>query len=244
MMNWFDNLSLRGKLILNFLISGGVLVAAIIFCIIQIKAVGRGTDELAKNWLPSVQAAGEISQLRLRYRVRSLEYLMPKYRRRTREDRKITGRPRRQTVRSAEEIRAAGRQRRGAQGAAAGHQGAADYKATVLEAIALAKAGKQDEAQQLRKTTWVKAADFMRDQTDQLQKINREGADKSALAAASDVAAATNGGTIALIAGIALAFICTFLIAARMSARLAATVDGARQIARATSPPATLRQRR
>ena len=35
-----------------------------------------------------------------------------------------------------------------------------------------------------------------------------------------------------LIAGIALAFICTFLIAARMSARLAATVDGARQIAR------------
>ena len=80
-------------------------------------------------------------------------------------------------------------------------KGAADYKATVLEAIALAKAGKQDEAQQLRKTTWVKAADFMRDQTDQLQKINREGADKSALAAASDVAAATNGGTIALIAG-------------------------------------------
>ena len=77
MMNWFDNLSLRGKLILNFLISGGVLVAAIIFCIIQIKAVGHGTDELAKNWLPSVQAAGEISQLRLRYRVRSPEYLMP-----------------------------------------------------------------------------------------------------------------------------------------------------------------------
>jgi len=76
LMNWFDNMSLRAKLILNFLVSGGVLVAAIIFCIIQVKAVGRDTEEIARNWLPSVQAAAEISQLRLRYRVRSLEYLL------------------------------------------------------------------------------------------------------------------------------------------------------------------------
>ncbi|MFO1345713.1 MAG: methyl-accepting chemotaxis protein [Rhodocyclaceae bacterium] len=232
MMNWFDNLSLRGKLILNFLISGGVLVAAIIFCIIQIKAVGHGTDELAKNWLPSVQAAGEISQLRLRYRVRSLEYLMPSTDAEREKieksladlDGKLS-----EALKKFEPLAGSDEERKVLQQAI---KGAADYKATVLEAIALAKAGKQDEAQQLRKTTWVKAADFMRDQTDQLQKINREGADKSALAAASDVAAATNGGTIALIAGIALAFICTFLIAARMSARLAATVDGARQIAK------------
>ena len=76
-MGWFDNLSLRGKLMVNFLISGGLLIAAIVFCIVQIRAVGRGTEEIVRNWLPSVQAAGEISQLRLRYRVRSLEYLMP-----------------------------------------------------------------------------------------------------------------------------------------------------------------------
>ena len=75
-MGWFDNLSLRAKLLINFVVSGGVLVAAVIFCIVQINAVGRDTDALAKNWLPSAQAAGEISQLRLRYRVRSLEYLL------------------------------------------------------------------------------------------------------------------------------------------------------------------------
>ena len=67
---------LRAKLLVNFIVSGGVLVAAIVFCIVQINAVGRDTDALAKNWLPSAQAAGEISQLRLRYRVRSLEYLL------------------------------------------------------------------------------------------------------------------------------------------------------------------------
>ena len=74
-MTWFDNLSLRGKLFINFLISGGVLIAAIVFCLIQLRAVGDDTNEIAKNWLPSVQVAGEISQLRLRYRVRSLEYM-------------------------------------------------------------------------------------------------------------------------------------------------------------------------
>ena len=30
-MGWFDNLSLRAKLLVNFVVSGGVLVAAIIF---------------------------------------------------------------------------------------------------------------------------------------------------------------------------------------------------------------------
>lgn len=56
-MGWFDNLSLRAKSLVNFIVSGGVLVAAIVFCIVQINAVGRDTNALAKNWLPSVQVA-------------------------------------------------------------------------------------------------------------------------------------------------------------------------------------------
>ncbi len=231
-MNWFDNLSLRGKLLVNFLISGGVLVAAIIFCVVQIKAVGRDTDELATNWLPSVQAAGEISQLRLRYRVRSLEYLMPNTDAEREKieksladlDGKLS-----ESLKKYESLVSSDEERKVLQQAV---KGAAEYKNSVLEAVALSKAGKSDEAQQLRMTTWVKAADYLRDQTDQLQKINREGAEKSATAAAGDVAAATSGGTISLVAGIILAFVCTFLIAAHMSARLAATVDGARQIAK------------
>lgn len=231
-MNWFDNLSLRGKLIINFLISGGVLVAAIIFCIIQINAVGRDTDEIAKNWLPSVQAAGEISQLRLRYRVRSLEYLMPSTDAEKEKieksladlDARLT-----EALKKYEPLASSDEERKLLQQAT---KGASDYKATVLEAIALAKAGKVEDAQQLRRSAWVKAADYLRDQTDQLQKINRSGSDKSAENAAKDVATATSGGMIALALGSMLAIICTFLVAARMSARLAATVDSARQIAK------------
>ena len=75
-MNKFDDISLQGKLAINFLISGGVLIAAIVFCLLQINSVGRDTEEISTNWLPSVQQAGEISQLRLRYRVRSLEFML------------------------------------------------------------------------------------------------------------------------------------------------------------------------
>ena len=67
---------MRAKLIINFFLSGGVLIAAIVFCIVEIKKVGADTEEIATNWLPATQVAAEISQLRLRYRVRSLEYMM------------------------------------------------------------------------------------------------------------------------------------------------------------------------
>lgn len=53
-MAWFDNLSLRYKLLINFLASGGVLIVAVIFCILQIQALGKDTEQIAKNWLPSV----------------------------------------------------------------------------------------------------------------------------------------------------------------------------------------------
>ncbi|MCE1171564.1 MAG: MCP four helix bundle domain-containing protein [Azovibrio sp.] len=76
-MGWFDNLSLRYKLLVNFLFSGGILIAAIILAIVELRAADRDITVLASNSLPSVQAVGEISQLRLRYRVRSLEYMLP-----------------------------------------------------------------------------------------------------------------------------------------------------------------------
>ena len=39
----------------------------------------------------------------------------------------------------------------------------AAYRATVQEVVALAKAGKNEEVQQIRRTTWVKAADQVRE---------------------------------------------------------------------------------
>ena len=169
-MTWFDNLSLRGKLFINFLISGGVLIAAIVFCLIQLRAVGDDTNEIAKNWLPSVQVAGEISQLRLRYRVRSLEYMQS-----TSEDEKkavekslgdLDGELV-ATLKKYEPLVSSNAEKAAYEQAV---KGVADYRATVHEAIALVKAGKESEAQQLRRTTWTKAANYLRDQTDALQK--------------------------------------------------------------------------
>ena len=76
-MGWFDHLSLRHKLLVNFVASGGVLLLALVFLGFQIRTVGGHTQEIAKIWLPALGTAGEISQLRLRFRVRSLEYMLP-----------------------------------------------------------------------------------------------------------------------------------------------------------------------
>lgn len=70
-MTWFDNLSLRTKLMLNFLVSGGVLVLAILYCLAQIHHIKGNIEQLTNDNVPSLKGAGEISQLRLRYRVRS-----------------------------------------------------------------------------------------------------------------------------------------------------------------------------
>ena len=242
-MTWFDNLSLRGKLFINFLISGGVLIAAIVFCLIQLRAVGDDTNEIAKNWLPSVQVAGEISQLRLRYRVRSLEYMQS-----TSEDEKkavekslgdLDGELV-ATLKKYEPLISGNAEKTVYEQAV---KGVADYRATVHEAIALVKAGKESEAQQLRRTTWTKAANYLRDQTDALQKMNREGAERSATEAMADIQSATAGGITALILGIALALFCSYLIAQRISSRLNNAVDIAHEIANGdltvTLPPAT-----
>ncbi|MFB0934997.1 MAG: methyl-accepting chemotaxis protein [Propionivibrio sp.] len=231
-MGWFDNLSLRGKLIINFVVSGGVLVAAIVFCIVQIKAVGRDTEEIAKNWLPSVQAAGEISQLRLRYRVRSLEYLLPASddeRGKIEKSLNDLDAELGAALKKYEPLISNDTERKVFEQAV---KGAAAYRATVNEAVSLAKAGKADEAQQLRKTTWVKEANSLRDQTDELQKLNREGSERSSADAQNSVVAAIRGGITALVVGIALALACSFLIAQRIASRLNAAVTAAREIAK------------
>ncbi len=231
-MGWFDNLSLRGKLIINFVVSGGVLVAAIIFCIVQIRAVGRDTDALAKNWLPSVQAAGEISQLRLRYRVRSLEYLLPASDdERAKMEKSLNDLDAElgAALKKYELLVSTDAERKVFEQAV---KGATAYRVTVSEAISLSKGGKPDEAQQLRKTTWVKEANFLRDQTDELQKLNREGAERSSANAESSISAAINGGITALVLGVALALACSFLIAQRIASRLNQAVGAAREIAK------------
>jgi len=231
-MNWFDNLSLRGKLILNFLASGGVLVAAIVFCLLQIQSVGRDTDEITRHRLPSVQAVGEISQLRLRYRVRSLEYMLPSSdaeREKIDQSLKELDAALSAALKKYEQLLSGDEEKRIFQETV---KAVASYRATVEAAIALAKAGQADEAQALRKTSWVKEANNLRDQTDALAKLNRTAADTASASVAGGVAAAIKGGVISLLVGGALALIVSFLISQRMCGRFARTVAAAREIAK------------
>jgi len=230
-MNWFDNLSLRGKLLLNFLISGGVLIVAIVFCLFQIHVIGKGTEQIAGNWLPSIQSAAEISQLRLRYRVRSLEYMLP-------GSAADKGKIEQSLADLDKELAAAfaryeplistDEERKAYQAAV---DAAAGYKATVSETIALVKAGRDDEAQQLRKTVWTRQANLLRDQTDLLQKLNRDGADASSNSARKDVSLAQSAGIGALVLGALLALLFTIFISGRIAGRLSQAVDATRRIA-------------
>lgn len=230
-MNKFDDISLQGKLTLNFLISGGVLIAAIVFCLFEIRSVGHATEEIANDWLPSVQQAAEISQLRLRYRVRSLESMLAssdEERAKIESSLESLETSLEASLKKYEPLLSSEEERQLFQAAVAA---VTVYRDTVHEALNLAKSGKQEEAQNLRRTTWVKAADNVRDQVDGMLKINREGSEAAAKRADSDIVTAMFGGILALVAGIVVAVIATVLLARGLSRRLAASVVTARQIA-------------
>lgn len=230
-MNSFDNLSLRWKLILNFLGSGGVLFAAIIYCLFQIDAVGRDSNEMARQLMPSVQTAAEISQLRLRYRVRSLEYLLST----TDDERAKIEKSLNDldTSLSAALLKyeplADSSEERSILKAAV--EGVAAYRRTVSEAVAFVKEGKVDEAQQLRRTSWVKAANEVRDQTDALQEFNRKATDAAAVNTATMVSTAIRGGSFALVVSLVLAIILTLLIQRRISRHLDRAITVANAVA-------------
>ncbi|HET7776405.1 MAG TPA: methyl-accepting chemotaxis protein [Azospira sp.] len=230
-MQWFDNLSLRAKLLLNFAVTGGVLILALVFCIYQIKKVGGETEEIIGNWLPSLQLVGKISQERLRYRVRSLEYMLPgsaeekakieKSLQKLDDDVRAVLKEYQPLVTGAEEQKIVDELAKAVDG----------YKGVVEEAIALNRAGKEEEAQQLRRTSWVEKANKLRDRTDDLAKFNRDGAEKVAQRATADVGSAISGGLTALVLGVGIALVVSFLLAQRMARRLEEALEGARRIA-------------
>ena len=226
-----NDISLRGKLIINFLVSGGVLIAAILFCLYQLRVVGGDTREITTNWLPSIQQAGEISQLRLRYRVRSLEFMQAA----DDEERAKIGKSLNsldaslgEALKKYEPLISSGEEKKVYDELLAA---VAAYRTTVNDAIEKAKAGQIDAAQELRRSTWVKAADAVRDATDALQKINRAGAESASSHAAANVSAAMSGGLTAMFVGIAIALVATILMSRSLSRRLAESVSAARRIA-------------
>jgi methyl-accepting chemotaxis protein len=230
-MSRFNDISLRGKLIINFMVSGGVLIAAIVFCLLQIRSVGQATADIASNWLPSVQQAGEISQLRLRYRVRSLELMQAssdEERNAIEKSLESLDKSLSEALKKYEPLISSEEEKKVFQNAV---QAVAAYHGTVQDAFKLVRAGDLEGAQKLRKTSWSKAADNVREQTDALQKINRQGSEAAAVAAARDVGSAINGGLLALLIGVLAAIAATLLVSRNLSGRLSSSVVAAQQIA-------------
>lgn len=230
-MHWFDNLSLRGKLFFNFLLSGGVLIGAIVFCLMQIRVVGQNTDEIAQNWLPSVGAAGEISQLRLRVRVRSLEYMLassPEEKGKIEKSLNELNETLNKSLKKYEPLISSQEEREIHQQVVAA---VADYKASVDKAINAVHAGRDEEAQQLRRGEWVTIANKLRDKTDALAELNSKGANAAALKAETDVNKAIWGGSLALVVAVLMAFAVSTFIAFRMRSQLERALLATRRIA-------------
>ncbi|WP_374508852.1 methyl-accepting chemotaxis protein [Niveibacterium sp.] len=230
-MQFFDGLSLRAKLLLNFIVSAGVLILAIVFCVLQIQSVRSDTAEIVNSWLPSVQSAAKISQERLRHRVRSLEYMLPGS---EDEKKKIEASLKKleadvtAAIAAHRKLATSPEEHKIADAVAAAFDA---YRDSVNEAVSAVQSGDEAKAQELRKGAWVKAANALRDQTDALAKLNAEGAKRSAESAESDVALATRGSLIALVVGVIVAIVFSFLTSRRIEQRLAEAVTAARRIA-------------
>lgn len=80
-MKAFDNLGMRAKLFWFASLTGGVLAIAIAFTLFQVNRISAETQVIAEKALPGLEAASQLSQLRLRYRVRSLGTCCPTHRR-------------------------------------------------------------------------------------------------------------------------------------------------------------------
>ncbi|RAS13399.1 methyl-accepting chemotaxis protein [Microvirgula sp. AG722] len=229
-MNFFDNISMRAKFIVNFLASASILIAAIFFCIWQIRIIGQNTDAIASNWLPSVQAAGEISQLRLRYRVRSLEFMQPNT---PEEHAKIAGSMTElngkleQAFKKYEPLISSAEEKQAYDGAVAAAVG---YREVVQQAVHLMQSGKEDEARVLSKGEWTKRANLLRDQTDALIRINSDGAKGAAAVAAESAAAGIRDALMALLLGVVMALALSWLFAKRVTTRLGQTIVAAQAI--------------
>jgi methyl-accepting chemotaxis protein len=230
-MGWFDHLPLRYKLLVNFVASGGVLLLALVFLGFQIRAVGGHTQEIAKSWLPSVEAAAQISQLRLRFRVRSLEYMLPgsaEEKGKIRNGLKSLDTALNEALQAYLPLITSEAERRVHGEAVAAIQA---YKAEVDKAIALAESGDEEGAQTLRRTAWVKAADLVRDKTDELLKLNSDGAAQASQVAEGAVATGVQSSIISLVLGAVLALLVSWLVARRMERQLNEAVTATQRIA-------------
>ncbi|MDO9599922.1 MAG: methyl-accepting chemotaxis protein [Azoarcus sp.] len=230
-MNGFNNLSLRAKLIVNFLLSGGIFILALALCYMEINRLHDDATEISENSLPSIVQASKIGEFRLRYRIRSLEYMLESEpAEREKMEKSMTG----LSKGLSDAIDAyvplvsndADRQLLGDV-----RERAAAYERSVMTAVEHLRADRREEAEKLQRKDWVEAANSLRDAVAALVDFNVRQAQVTTLdleEAVQEAKAITIG---ALIIGVILAFSVSIIVARIIGARLANVVAAARQIA-------------
>ncbi|MEN3113124.1 methyl-accepting chemotaxis protein [Uliginosibacterium paludis] len=184
-MRWFDDLRFRNKLLLNFVVSSGVLIAALIFGTMQIGTLQGEIGYFAQSSMPAIKAAGKISELRLRYRVRSLEYALPSSPEERAKLEKSLAELDASVQKSIDDYAALSTSPDEKRILDEIRQYSADYRNSVNDAVAKIKAGDEEAAQNMRRTDWVKRANALRDKTDELSNQVLETAQKRGAAASS-----------------------------------------------------------
>jgi len=230
-MKKLNDYSLRAKFFVCFLAGGGVLVAAILFCIYQLTVISREVNTVATNYLPSLQVAGRISQERLRYRVRSLELMLPAgAEEKAKIEKSLAGLEGdvNDVLKDYEPLVATAEEGKIFQELKAAVQA---YSASVNKAAGLLLAGNEEEAQKLRRTEWVSLANQVRDKTDQLVKLNRTWADDAVTRANSMSNHAIYASLGALVAGVVAAAAIIFWMSKQISLRMLEAVRAADSIA-------------
>ncbi len=230
-MNTLDNLSMKAKLFLLSGLTGLILAAALAFALLNLKQIDDQITRLDEVNVPSITQVAEISQLRLRYRVRSLEYLLAA----SREQRDRIGQSLEQLdgllIQAIEAYRPLIKSDRNAQLHQAVVTAGRAYAEVVEQARVESRAGNADAVNRLVETVWVERANAMRDATDALIAYDRTQILDETAHTAANVAEAFFYGIIVAVIGILVAIILTVVIASRIGGRLADTVAAVKAIA-------------
>lgn len=230
-MVWFDNLRLRTKLLFNFVASSGILIAAIIICYVQIDRMDALSHEMSDHTLPSVTQAASLSEGRMRYRIRSLEYMLADSAAEREKleaslvdiDTKL--------AKSIEDYRQFTTTPEARELLDAFGKAVAEYRNTVMAAVKLVKEGRESDAVQLQKTEWFAAGSRVAATTSALLKHVNEQGDKVREASAQAAVHAERIAIGALVIGTLVAGLLSVLLARRIGSRLNRVVAVASEIA-------------
>ena len=231
MMNALDNLSLRGKLFLLSGLSCGVLLFAIAFALYEVRLIEREVDTIGHHDLPGLQAAGAMGEWRLRYRVRSLEFMMATGAAETERMTASLDQLHQGFMKEIAGYRTRQISERERTLLDAVERSVLGYHEVVQQARDLLARGDRNGADTLRRTVWVQRADAARDTVAELIAYNRAAAEGNVGEVTAEVRTAFIGGLSAAAIGLAVAITLTLVFAGRMSGRLRAAVSGTQQIA-------------